>query len=109
MKLYVARHGEVPSNLKKTISGDNDEKLTENGINQALNIKEQLKNIKFDAVFCSPILCAKQTANIIVPNCDIIFDARLKERNPGNILGHKRNEIDKSECNYLMKTEIWKY
>ncbi len=44
-----------------------------------------------------------QTANIIVPNCDIIYDDRLQERNPGNMLGHKRSEIDKSEWNSLDK------
>lgn len=103
MKLYVVRHGEVPSNVDKLISGCNDEELTENGINQALKIRELLKDIKFDAIFCSPVLRAKQTANIIVPNCDIIFDERLQERDPGNMLGHKRNEIDKSEWNSLDK------
>ena len=103
MKLYVVRHGQVPSNVDKLISGCNNEELTENGINQALKIREQLKDIKFDAVFCSPVLRAKQTANIIVPNGDIIFDERLQERNPGNMLGHKRNEIDKSEWNSLDK------
>lgn len=46
MKLYVVRHGEVPSNVDKLISGCNDEELTENGINQALKIREQLKDIK---------------------------------------------------------------
>ena len=103
MKLYIVRHGEAPSNVKKVISGCNDEELTENGINQALKIKEQIKDIKFDAVFCSPVLRAKQTANIIVPNYDIIYDDRLQERNPGNMLGHKRNEIDKYEWNSLDK------
>ena len=103
MKIYVVRHGEVPSNVNKVISGCNDEELTENGINQALKIKEQIKGIMFDAVFCSPVLRAKQTANIIVPNCDIIYDDRLQERNPGNMICHQRNEIDKSEWNSLDK------
>ncbi len=103
MKLYVVRHGEVPSNINKIISGCNDEKLTENGINQALKIKEKLKDINFDAVFCSPVLRTKQTAEIITPNYEIIYDERLQERNPGTMLGHKRNEIDKAEWNSLEK------
>ena len=103
MKIYVVRHGEVPSNVNKVISGYNDEELTEKGINEAKRIKEQIKDIKFDAVFSSPVLRAKQTANIIAPNCEIIYDDRLQERNPGNMIGHKRNEIDKSEWNSLDK------
>lgn len=103
MNLYVVRHGEVPSNVEKIISGCNDEELTENGINQALKVKEILKDIKFDAVFCSPVLRAKQTASIIVQNTNIIYDERLQERNPGSMLGHKRNEVDKAEWNSLDK------
>ena len=34
MQIYVIRHGEVPSNVNRTISGCNDEELTENGIKQ---------------------------------------------------------------------------
>ena len=103
MKLYVVRHWEVPSNVNKVISGCNDEELTENGIKQAMDIKDKLKDIKFDVIFCSPVLRAKQTANIIVPNCDIIYDNRLQEGNPGDMLGHKRNELDKEEWNSLEK------
>ncbi len=103
MEMYVVRHGEVPSNVNKVISGCNDEELTENGINQALKVKEQLKDIIFDAVFCSPVLRAKQTADIIASDCNIIYDERLRERDPGNMLGHKRSEIDKTEWNSLEK------
>ena len=103
MKLYVVRHGEVPSNVNKIISGRNNEKLTEKGIKRALNIKNQLKNISFDVVFCSPILRAKQTAEIIMPNQKIIYDDRISERNPGDMYGHKRSEVDKSEWNSLDK------
>ena len=103
MKIYVVRHGEVQSNINKIISGSNDEKLTEKGINQALKIKEKLKNISFDCIFCSPVLRAKQTANIIAPNSNIIYDKRLEERNPGYMLGHKRKEINQEEWNSLEK------
>ena len=42
MELYLVRHGEVPSNVEKTVSGFNDEKLTWKGIQQALQVKEKL-------------------------------------------------------------------
>ena len=103
MILYVVRHGEVPSNVSKIISGCNDEKLTQNGIKQALKIKDKLSDINFDVVYCSPVLRTKQTANIIASNYDIVYDDRLCERNPGNMLGHKRSELDKNEWNTLEK------
>jgi len=103
MQIYVIRHGEVPSNVNRTISGCNDEELTENGIKQGLLLKEKLKDIHFDAVFCSPVLRAKQTASLVVSDYEIIYDERLRERNPGTMLGHKRNELDRSEWESLEK------
>ena len=101
MNLYVVRHGEVPSNKEKIISGWNNETLTEKGIRQAKEIKEQLENIKFDYVYSSPVTRAKQTAEIIMPDMNIIYDPRLAERNPGKMIGKSRDEIDKNEWNSL--------
>ena len=103
MNLYVIRHGEVPSNVEKTISGFNNERLTERGIEQALQVKEKIKDIKFAKIFCSPVPRAIQTAEIIVPDKDIYLDNRLAERNPGTMLGHKRSEIDREEWDSLEK------
>lgn len=101
MRLYVIRHGQVPSNIEGIVSGWNDEKLTQKGIEQAIKIRDELQNIKFDIVYSSPIDRAIQTANIVVPKSDIILDARLAEREPGKMLGKSRKEIDKSIWNSL--------
>jgi probable phosphoglycerate mutase len=101
MNLYVVRHGQVPSNVEKIISGCSDEKLTKKGIEQAEKIKNDLSGINFDVVYSSPVYRAVETTKIIVPNNEIVLDARLEERNPGKLLGKSRSEIDKSEWNLL--------
>jgi probable phosphoglycerate mutase len=101
MNLYVVRHGQVPSNIEGIISGCNDEKLTKKGIEQAEKIKSELSEINFDVIYSSPVERALQTAKIIAPNNEIILDARLEERNPGEMLGKSRSEIDKSVWNSL--------
>lgn len=101
MNLYVIRHGQVPSNVEGIVSGWNDERLTEKGIEQAMKIKKGLENIKFDIVFSSPIDRAIQTAKIILPENEIVLDARIAERNPGAMLGKSRKDIDKAAWNSL--------
>lgn len=101
MNLYVVRHGQVPSNVEGIVSGWNDEKLTEKGIEQATRIRSELQRVKFDVVYSSPIDRAKQTAEIVAPQNDIILDARLAEREPGAMLGKSRKGIDKNAWNSL--------
>ncbi len=103
MALYVIRHGQVPSNVKGIISGWNDEELTDEGIEQAISMKEELQDIKFDEVYSSPIKRAVETAKIVVPQNEILFDSRLAERNPGSMLGQSRKNINKKEWNSLTK------
>lgn len=101
MKLFVIRHGQVPSNIEGIVSGWNDEKLTDKGILQANQIRDKLKNIQFDVVYSSPVTRAQQTANIVAPQNKILYDARLAERDPGTLLGQSRKNIDNNSWNSL--------
>lgn len=87
MNLYVVRHGQVPSNVEGIVSGWNDEQLTDKGVLQANEIRNKLQNIQFDVVYSSPINRAKQTAIIVAPQNEILYDSRLAEREPGTMLG----------------------
>ncbi|MBI2630816.1 histidine phosphatase family protein [Candidatus Nomurabacteria bacterium] len=51
--LYLVRHGETEWNVKKITQGQSESTLTENGIRQAEETAEKLKDIKFDAIFSS--------------------------------------------------------
>lgn len=103
MELYIVRHGQTDSNIKKVY--DNfllDEDINQVGIKQAKELRDKIKNIKFDAIYSSPLLRAKHTASIInVQNNEIIVDKRLQERNTGN-LGGKSLECTNRE-------EYWNY
>lgn len=87
MQIYLVRHGQVNSNLYKKYN-EEDEDINENGLKQASELKEKIKDIEFDIIYSSPLLRAKHTANIInSKNKEIIFDKRLEERSPGNLGG----------------------
>lgn len=101
MKIYIVRHGEVPHNALKQYNRRDDD-LTKLGIEQAKELREKIKDIKFDIIICSPISRAMHTANIINNNKNrIIFDNRIKERDCGD-LGGKSIEVTNRE-------EYWNY
>lgn len=85
--LYVIRHGQVDTNIKNQVNGWNEEKLNSVGIQQAINAGNQLKNIKIDVVFCSPLLRTKQTYNNLnIKDIPIFYDDRIKERNSNSMV-----------------------
>lgn len=87
MKVYIVRHGQVLHNVQKVYSNENED-LTEVGIDQAKELSRKIKNINYDLIISSPLIRALHTARIInVKNKEIIIDNRLEERNPGNLSG----------------------
>ncbi len=81
MNIYLTRHGETRFNKDELMQGHVDEPLSEVGIAQAHQTKEALKDIKFDAVYVSPLTRARQTASIIsgLPEEELIVDDRIIE------------------------------
>ena len=65
MIFYLVRHGEIESNIKKVYAGWSEEPLTERGVRQAEKAGELLKDKGIDALYCSPLRRAVQTAEII--------------------------------------------
>ena len=100
--IYFVRHGQTDWNLANRLQGLADIPLNENGIKQAEETREKLKDIKFDVVFCSPLQRARKTCEIITnQNKDIIFDDRIVERDLGDYQG-----LTKDECDMDL---LWKY
>ena len=85
MKIYLTRHGQTECNKKRMMQGRSDIPLNEVGIAQATERRKQLGNIKFDAVYSSPLIRAVKTASIIgnVSEDQIITDERIIEANFG--------------------------
>lgn len=66
MRLYFIRHGESEANVRHVISNrESAFHLTFVGKQQAEAIADHLRDIEFDAFFCSPVLRARETAEIL--------------------------------------------
>lgn len=101
MKVYIIRHGQVPHNALKQYN-TTDEDLTVLGIKQAEELRDKIKDMKFDIIICSPLNRAKHTAEIInINNNKIIYDDRIRERSCGDLSG-KPLEVTNRE-------EYWNY
>lgn len=88
MKIYIIRHGETDANKLGLFQGWTDYPLNDYGVMLAEETAKGLGRIKFDAAFSSPLIRARQTAEIILRgtgnSCPIIFDDRIKEIHAGD-------------------------
>ena len=83
--IYFIRHGESVGNIQGTIQGSIDLPLTETGIYQSQLLSNYLNVKNLDFFYSSPLLRAKQTAEIINQkfNLEIKFTNNLREYNYG--------------------------
>ncbi len=66
MKLYFVRHGESEANTRHVLSNrESPFGLTALGKRQAAKLAESLKSIPMNSIFSSPILRARETAEIL--------------------------------------------
>ena len=95
MKIYFVRHGETIWNKEKKIQGQSDIPLNEYGKELGYITAEALKDIPFDIVYTSPLIRAKETAQILVNNrnLEIYEDSRLTEMSFGEGEGESLPEI----------------
>lgn len=79
-KLYLVRHGETQFNKLDIIQGSCDSKLTAAGREQAVACGRLLKKegIKFDRIFCSIALRARETLSYITDQ-EYTYLSQLKE------------------------------
>ena len=98
MKLYVVRHGQTDVNINNLINSLNDDDLNENGINEAKELANKIKDIDYDLIICSPLTRTKHTASIInFKNKEIIYDKRIIERNAGLLTKAPLKSIDRND------------
>lgn len=88
MKLYIVRHGQTDWNIDSLAQGQADIPLNETGIKQAEELRDKIKDYKFDVCYSSPLIRASKTAEIVVNGkCKILYDDNLKERSFGDLEG----------------------
>ena len=101
--IYFVRHGSTDWNENVNAQGVKEPKcqgranldINAKGILQAEQTAQQLKNVKFDRVICSPLKRARQTLEIIYHgDIPIQIDERVIERDFGEFEGLNRAEFD---------------
>lgn len=94
MKLYFVRHGESEANTLRVISNrENPFGLTALGKEQAVILADRLKDVPVTAIFSSPILRARETAEILSEAIHLPYQIKesLREYDCG-ILEEKSDE-----------------
>jgi broad specificity phosphatase PhoE len=93
------RHGESIGNAESRWQGQSDYALTEKGRKQARALANRWKSeaVKFDLIISSPLVRAKETAEIIASTLGVKvkFDPILLERNIGEMEGLTVEEVRK--------------
>ncbi|MEW5942188.1 MAG: histidine phosphatase family protein [Chloroflexota bacterium] len=99
-KYYVTflRHGESVGNQENRFQGHADFPLTDRGRDQAraLAARWQSDGVTFDQCVASPLLRAKETAEIVCAalNVPLELDPTWKEMDNGRLAGMRDDEID---------------
>ena len=100
-KIIIIRHGETTDNKDKIFSGNRDVDLTEEGIEEAKKIGEELKDEKITKAYQSNQLRSKHTLSLVLndhhSNTEIFTDARIRERDYGDLTGKSKIELEKKD------------
>ena len=110
MLIYFVRHGESEGNKKGLHQGP-EVPLSEEGIKQGKVLAERLKKHKIDVIYSSPMVRAKQTAEIISDKLKIPVESweNLKEiRNPSEIWGKSAEDERILEIKELARKKFLK-
>ncbi|MCD8398698.1 MAG: histidine phosphatase family protein [Lachnospiraceae bacterium] len=92
MQIYMMRHGETDWNLQKRMQGRADIPLNAAGLEQARRAAEELREIRFDRIYSSPLCRARVTAERIAEGrgLPVLTDERLTEIGFGILEGSER-------------------
>lgn len=104
--LYIMRHGKTEWNSLHKLQGRTDIPLNEEGRLMALKACEEYKSVNIDICFCSPLIRALETAQILFKdrNVPIITDDRLVEMSFGEYEGLENSfQIPDCPINVLFK------
>lgn len=97
VKITYFVHGTTVDNQDKLATGWIPGELSQKGIEQSIELKNQVNINEFDIVFCSDLKRAVDSANLTFKGYkDILQDSRLRECNYGDLNG-KQNDLVKYE------------
>jgi len=84
--IYLARHGQTAYNHEGRFQGQQEIPLDDTGREQALDLAKRAAGIGFRALWCSPLLRARETADAVAARLGLEprEDARLMETDAGD-------------------------
>ncbi len=99
LRIYLARHGQNEDNAERLLTGHRNRPLTDLGRQQARELGQKMSElgIELDAIYTSPLIRAKETAQIVTDmlrlnhKVNVLDD--LIERNFGVMTGRPIDEI----------------
>ena len=99
MRIYIMRHGTTVWNEQAIIQGWSQNRLSREGKSLTEKTAVEIKDIKFDIIYTSPLMRTIQTANIInkYHNVRIVKENRIIENNKGIFTGRKKSSLTKKE------------
>jgi broad specificity phosphatase PhoE len=85
-RIYLARHGQTAYNHEGRFQGQQEVPLDDTGRAQAAELAERSAGYSFRALWCSPLLRARETADIVAARIGLEpkEDARLMETDAGD-------------------------
>ncbi len=100
MTLYLVRHSEVVAPFQNCYNGHNNISLSEKGLQDAAKLADKLKDVKFDAIFCSDLLRARQTLKQLSPRTKVTLSTQLREKSWGVHEGMNFGQIEATGIRY---------
>ena len=97
MRLYIVRHGETDWNRIHRVQGRTDIPLNDYGRHLARETAEGMKDVRIDLGYTSPLLRAKETAQILLGDRDVPLyeDSRIEELSFGSYEGMRTGGEEK--------------
>lgn len=94
-ELWLVRHGQTDWNLANIVQGHSDIPLNDTGLTQARELAEKLAGTHFDALYCSDLIRARQTADILAEslNLEVVIEPRIREIRQGVWEGYSIPDI----------------
>jgi len=92
-RLVLIRHGITQWNIQKRYCGYQDVSLSKQGKIQAVELRKNIKNIRFDRIYCSDRKRALMTKAILFGKTDFIKEKDLREIHFGLIEGLNYDQI----------------
>jgi broad specificity phosphatase PhoE len=110
--LFLIRHAESIANARNLLAGRMDFALSETGKRDAAALAADFaESRRLDAIWCSPLLRAQQTAAPFLSACDapLRLDDRLQEQHMGRFSGLSYPEVERDPgyCNDRLARWDW--